>query len=218
MDINSRIRILRKELGLKQYEFADSIGLKNGAISWMEKSGNTVTEQNIEMICSKFNVNKTWLLTGEGAMFTKEKEKADLVAWAERMAAEGDTFAHRLAVVVSKLTPEQLSTLADIAEQLVHDVQAAQDAFYLRIAKNNRNLAEKVYITFHDPTLSDYEKLNVYKELGLKEVGYLKIDEYESMDDKDNFIILGYDRKRLFVGFRLDAREPEQLLAAGDGY
>ena len=119
MDINSRIRILRKELGLKQYEFANSIGLKNGAISWMEKSGNTVTDQNIEMICSKFKVNKKWLVDGEGTMFTKEKEKTDLVAWAERMAAEGDTFAHRLAVVISRLTPEQLDTLAEIAEKLV---------------------------------------------------------------------------------------------------
>lgn len=119
MDINSRIRTLRKELGLKQYEFANSIGLKNGAISWMEKTGNTVTEQNIEMICAKFNVNKTWLLTGEGTMFTEEKEKTDLMLWAERLSAEGDTFAYRLAVCLSKLSQEQLDTLAEIAEQLV---------------------------------------------------------------------------------------------------
>ena len=49
--MNKRIRELRKVLNLSQREFANKIGLKQNAISYMEKSGSTVTEQNIKNIC-----------------------------------------------------------------------------------------------------------------------------------------------------------------------
>lgn len=72
--MNTRIRELRKALDLSQKEFAEKIGLKQNAISYMEKSGSTVTEQNIKTICSQFDVNEKWLRTGTGQMF-HEKEK-----------------------------------------------------------------------------------------------------------------------------------------------
>ena len=73
--MNSRIRELRKTLGLSQKEFAEKIGLKQNAISYMEKSGSTVTEQNIKTICSQFSVNEAWLRTGSGPMFLENKKK-----------------------------------------------------------------------------------------------------------------------------------------------
>ena len=76
MSTNNRIKSLRKYLGLKQAEFGDKIGLKNGAISWMEKEGNTVTKQNIKSICDTFNVSEDWLLHGTGDMFTNNDEQA----------------------------------------------------------------------------------------------------------------------------------------------
>ena len=48
--MNTRIRELRKTLNLNQKDFAQKIGLKQNAISYMEKSGATVTEQNIKTI------------------------------------------------------------------------------------------------------------------------------------------------------------------------
>lgn len=74
MSTNNRIKSLRKCLGLKQAEFGNKIGLKNGAISWMEKEGNTVTKQNIKIICDTFNVSEEWLLRGTGDMFTDSDE------------------------------------------------------------------------------------------------------------------------------------------------
>lgn len=38
--MNNRIRELRKALGLSQKEFAEKIGLKQNAISYMEKEGS----------------------------------------------------------------------------------------------------------------------------------------------------------------------------------
>lgn len=73
--MNKRIRELRKVLNLSQREFANKIGLKQNAISYMEKSGSTVTEQNIKNICSQFSVNENWLRTGFGKMFLENEKK-----------------------------------------------------------------------------------------------------------------------------------------------
>lgn len=73
--MNNRIRKIRKALNLSQKEFAEKIGLKQNSISYMEKDGSTVTEQNIKTICSQFNVNENWLRTGNGKMFIENERK-----------------------------------------------------------------------------------------------------------------------------------------------
>lgn len=73
--MNHRIRELRKALNLSQKDFAAQIGLKQNAISYMEKAQSTVTEQNIKAICTQFNVNEDWLRTGFGTMFLENEKK-----------------------------------------------------------------------------------------------------------------------------------------------
>ena len=73
--MNARIRELRKALNLSQKDFGKNIGLTQNAISYMEKSGATVTEQNIKTICSQFSVNENWLRTGSGKMFLETEQK-----------------------------------------------------------------------------------------------------------------------------------------------
>ena len=66
MNINQRIKTIRKQLGLNQTEFGTKIGLAQTGVSWIEKDGNTVIEQNIRLICETFGINEAWLRTGEG--------------------------------------------------------------------------------------------------------------------------------------------------------
>ena len=73
--MNNRIRELRKALNLSQKEFAEKIGLKQNAISYMEKNGFTITEKNIKTICLEFHVNEMWLRNGTGTMFLESKKK-----------------------------------------------------------------------------------------------------------------------------------------------
>ena len=73
--LNKRIRELRLALKLSQKAFAEKIGLKQNAISYMEKDGATVTEQNIKAICSQFSVNENWLRTGTGDMLLENERK-----------------------------------------------------------------------------------------------------------------------------------------------
>ena len=67
--INARVRAVRKAKGLNQAEFGKVISLKQGGVSYIEQEGNTVTEQNISLICQHFNVRRAWLVDGEGEMF-----------------------------------------------------------------------------------------------------------------------------------------------------
>ena len=94
MTINERVRMLRKEKGLTQSELGEKIGLKKSAISKLESDGNSVTDQNIRLICDTFHVREHWLRTGEGerdagddeALFEKIRERFRLRSLSESIA------------------------------------------------------------------------------------------------------------------------------------
>ena len=127
MSTNNRIKTLRKHLNLNQAEFGQKIGLKNGAISWMEKEGNTITKQNIKIICDTFNVSENWLLNGEGEMFRPADEPEIL----DRLQQELKLTSQEMEIIRTfvELSPEQrrmgiefvqtfTSKLSDVASAL----------------------------------------------------------------------------------------------------
>lgn len=67
--MNERIRHLRRSLDLTQVEFAKRLGLVQNTITAYEKGRICPSEQVILSICREFNVNETWLRTGNGKMF-----------------------------------------------------------------------------------------------------------------------------------------------------
>ena len=72
--MNTRIKELRKFLGLTQKEFGTKIGFKS-SISDIENGTAPIVERTIITICSVFNVNEEWLKTGQGAMFNTDDSK-----------------------------------------------------------------------------------------------------------------------------------------------
>ena len=82
-EINERIRALRKALKLKQADFGKQIGLTQTSLSMIERGANTLTDKNIRLICSVFNVSEEWLRTGDGNMFNDSpyiKELCDIIS------------------------------------------------------------------------------------------------------------------------------------------
>ncbi|MDR3342625.1 MAG: helix-turn-helix domain-containing protein [Treponema sp.] len=81
--ILDRIRAIRKTLGINQSEFAKRIGLTQTSMSMIEIGKSNLTEKNIKMICTTFNVHEKWLRTGSGDMFGSpspyEKELVDIL-------------------------------------------------------------------------------------------------------------------------------------------
>lgn len=104
--MNKRIRAVRKLLDMSQKDFAEKIGLKQNAVSYMEKEGTKVTEQNIRAICSQFSVNEKWLRTGEGEVFQ-----------------EGDRMRQEYFAIYSQLAPCNQELLVNIARNILESQQ-----------------------------------------------------------------------------------------------
>ena len=68
--MNERLVELRNALGLKQYQFAERLGVTNTAVCAWEAGRRNLTEQIIRSICREFRVNYFWLTEGIGDMFT----------------------------------------------------------------------------------------------------------------------------------------------------
>ena len=106
--INARIKQLRKKKKLNQTEFGAVIGLKNSAISKMEQEGSVVVDQNVQLICEKFQVRRDWLVDGTGEMFAERTKKDELMEWAERVSqSPHDSFPYRLADALARLDEPQ---------------------------------------------------------------------------------------------------------------
>ena len=105
MNINHRIKSLRKHLSMNQNEFGSKIGLSQRAVSWMEKEGNTVIPQNIKIICDTFNVSENWLLNGEGEMF-RPADEPDIL---DRLQQELKLTSQEMEIIRTfvELSPEQ---------------------------------------------------------------------------------------------------------------
>ena len=65
MELNERIKRIRKELKLTQKNFGESIGISGPSVAKLESGENNPSKQTISLICSKFNVNPEWLKDGE---------------------------------------------------------------------------------------------------------------------------------------------------------
>lgn len=119
--INARIKELRKHLKLSQAEFGERIGLKNGAISWIEKEGHTVTDQNIKLICEKFNVSREWLTEGTGAMFAETEDSLFARFAKENNLNEDEQIAARY---ILRLSTEERAAVLKYVRELAAELEA----------------------------------------------------------------------------------------------
>ena len=93
MNILNRIRLVRKNLGLNQGEFARQIGLTQTALSMIELDKVALTDKNIKLICATFAVDEDWLRTGKGEMFGAESPyEKELLETFNKLTADTQEF------------------------------------------------------------------------------------------------------------------------------
>jgi transcriptional regulator with XRE-family HTH domain len=68
-DIHSRLKEIRQYFKLSIREFSKEISYSHGVYGQVEHGDRPPTDRIIQLITSKFNINKEWLLTGHGKMF-----------------------------------------------------------------------------------------------------------------------------------------------------
>ena len=122
--ISIRLKELRKTLGLSQEAFGSKLGVQKSAISKIEKGENGLKEQLIKLICVEFNVNESWLRTGEGQMFnelTREEAITEYIAGLVSDNSKDRDFEKRFFRAMASLSKEQWLVVQEIMDKMVED-------------------------------------------------------------------------------------------------
>ena len=118
-----RLKELRQALKLSQQEFADRLKLTQGAVSGYEIGRRVPNDAIIDLICREFNVNETWLRTGEGPMFRPLGRDQELYTFIGNIALGPDSFKRRFIEALAKMPEEQWDALYRLAKTLVDAVE-----------------------------------------------------------------------------------------------
>ena len=126
MTQGERIKEIRKSLNLTMEKFGGRLGVGRTAISNIENNNRNLTDQMAISICREFNVNETWLRTGEGDMFEPMSRSETIAQFAgELMKDEDDSFRRRLIEALAQLDEKEWEILEGIAKKLTKKDWAA---------------------------------------------------------------------------------------------
>lgn len=126
--MGERIKQLRKSLRLTQQELADRLQISRSNIATYETGKSNIGEAVIKLICREFNVNETWLRTGEGEMFkpvNRDQEIADFMA--DILKGEPD-FRTKLISVMARLSADEWAMLERRARELAPELSPPSDS------------------------------------------------------------------------------------------
>lgn len=136
MTINStteRVKVLIKQVGLKQGDFAEQCGITPQSFSRAIKNGFSV--EYLMRIANTFKANYKWLRTGIGEMFAEEKVigKAQFAAFSQMLDANtspvsqniisGDNYKGTQTI---NATEGRITALEQKIEALTHDFDACE--------------------------------------------------------------------------------------------
>lgn len=71
--VETRVKKLREELGLKQREMADMLGVTAQLVGGWDCGRIKITYKRVKQIVDKLGVSEDWLLTGAGEMFVPKE-------------------------------------------------------------------------------------------------------------------------------------------------
>lgn len=118
--LKNRIKSIRKHCNLTQAEFGSRLGVTQASVAGWEAGLRNPLEPAIALICREFNVNESWLRTGDGEMFRPVDREAELFRWVGTVLAdESDSFRRRFLNLLANLTPEEWQAMERYARALV---------------------------------------------------------------------------------------------------
>lgn len=112
--ISDRIKLLRTTLKLNQEAFGKKLGVSNTAISKLETAERNVTDQMMLVICNAFDVNRTWLETGEGDMFVFVSKDEEFDRLCTEIQLSDDNFLKGIMRSYWKLPDEHKKIIQDM--------------------------------------------------------------------------------------------------------
>lgn len=120
--IGDRIKEVRKIKGLTQQRFADELGLKRNTVGGYEIGTVTPSDRTIADISQKFDINESWLRTGEGEMMRPVSRDEEISSFmGDVMRGESEDFRRRLVAVLAKLDASEWELLENMALKLADE-------------------------------------------------------------------------------------------------
>lgn len=89
MEISEQLKLIRKNKGLTQQEFANQLEVSTATIASVENGSRDIPKALMKSLVKKFGINANWLLTGEGEMFQSEASSAQRIP-AELVSGGGE--------------------------------------------------------------------------------------------------------------------------------
>lgn len=116
--MNERFKLIRKKEKLSQASFGKKLGVSRDVIGNIEYGRVEPKQLLINHLCDVFNVNKEWLLTGNGEMYIvpeKENEIADILI----NISSDDSKLYEVVYNLSKLDDEYLDLIDNLVSGLL---------------------------------------------------------------------------------------------------
>lgn len=121
--MNTRIKELRKRVGLSQSAFGAPIGASRDQINNVENGRATITDMMVLAICKEYGVSEIWLRTGAGDPFPPTSRKEEMTAlFAELLNDRPEAFRSKLITALLRFDPSGPEW--DVLERIYEGIQA----------------------------------------------------------------------------------------------
>lgn len=75
--MKDRIKLIRNNEKLTQEEFGEKLDMTRNKVFNLESGRKIIKSDDIEKICSTFNINEEWIISGKGSMYkSSDKNKS----------------------------------------------------------------------------------------------------------------------------------------------
>ncbi len=116
--MNERIRLIRKKENLSQPKFGEKLGVSRDVINNLELGRVEPKPLIINHICTTFNINKKWLLTGNGEMYEIPEKDHELSEALANISTSNNEDIKKIVMNLNKLNDRYLN----IVEQLIDEL------------------------------------------------------------------------------------------------
>lgn len=120
-EVNARIFSLRKFLKLSQTDFGKQIGVSRGVIKNIDENKVEAKPLLIDQICKVYNVNKDWILTGDGETFNVRTKNEEIAEFVGRALSGDDDFKTQLIGLLAALNEDEWELLHKMALRLTEE-------------------------------------------------------------------------------------------------
>ena len=124
LTLESRLKAIRKSLGITQSAFGQALGLKQNTIATYEMGRTSPSDRTLSDICRVYGVDELWLRTGAGDMFRQMSRGEEIASFMGDVLGSPETdFRQRLIAALSQLSPEEWRMLENVTNKLLDGVR-----------------------------------------------------------------------------------------------